>query len=69
MPTLVLDSDRLANEGRSYSDSLLGLEAAYTTWEGETLWGVVESIDPHGRAVIRFPDGRWASHDGPLVTR
>jgi hypothetical protein len=52
---------------RSGNTNLVGRKTTFTTYEGLTLVGTIESFEGC-RPIIRFDDGRWAYGDNRYVT-
>jgi hypothetical protein len=61
--TTTLSRRRINNMGSEYLDTFKGLQAVFTTWEGERLVGTITHFKDAMYPCVTFDDGTWARLD------
>lgn len=61
-----ISARKWAFQGDEYASQWVGIRVMHTTYDGDRIEGVIESLDGSGFPIIRFADGRWARGDSHI---
>ena len=58
-----ISHNKIATQGPAYTDQWIGVQAVFTTWEGDRLVGTITGFQDTFYPVITFSNGKWARLD------